>query len=133
MNMKYPGILLLLFALLSCSDLGGNPQPLPFTGSWNWTQSLFDSTRVLTPQSEGYSQTVVFLESGVAQFYRNDSLLFTKSVFSQPKNPEFYLGSAGNCLDFDLACIPEAIVADKTHLQLIDLVGTGVHYYQRQS
>ena len=134
MNMKYPGKLFLLFALLGCSDLGVNPLPLRIIGSWNWTQSVFDSTSILTPQSQGYSQTVVFTENGVAQFYRDGSLLFTKPILSRSngENREFYLGSAGNCFDFDSACIPQTIVADETRLELVDSIGGAVHYYERQ-
>ena len=66
-------LLLLAMTALSCGLLKSG---ISIYGSWRWVKTQGAWTGDLhTPQLSGYTEKVVFQESGVAQFYRNDTLM----------------------------------------------------------
>ena len=86
-------LLPLLAITTVCCRFGLSNSGLSVYGTWQWVKAQGAWTgSISTPELSGYTEKVVFQESGVAQFYRNDSLLnqiqFTLSktnIFSRRK------------------------------------------------
>lgn len=117
--MKKPTIVFIgLLISLGCS----NDDDLPndsIIGKWEWIETVSAWTEIkYTPESEGYTQTSVYRADSIAEFYKNNELISSKSfrVITYEYLAQSSSGSIVTTLEIDNEEIPFTIQNDTLYI-----------------